>query len=339
MAKEIGIDLGSSSIVVSVVGDGIISREPSVIALDRTSGRLLDIGTSAEMYAKNNYDTTMLYRPLREGLIAQCEVTQHLISETLRNCAPHNRSPQIMLSIPCGLTDDEEGALIEIAARAGVRDCSLVYTPIASLVGAGLMGQGAMIVVDIGASFTNIMVIADGEIISMSTLQAAGNHFDDAIVRYVENEHGIRMSRRTAENVKKRIGTVWFADDNKYIDVKGKSTIGDAVRVVRISAREMFTALEEPTAAILEALCVTISRIPSEYIGSAFSKGIYLCGGGSLLDGFDRMISGVTGVNSAVIENPIGSAALGISKILGSLTETKKSIHANLSRMYIKNFR
>jgi rod shape-determining protein MreB len=336
MQSELGIDLGSSSIVVSRPGEGIVLGEATIAAVNGEDGTLVALGADAErLLTQSRTNSVKMLRPLRESIITR-DYTQKLIKRCIRNSALDTEGVRVLVSIPCNFSEVEESALYELCVQAGASEAYLAYAPLASIVGSGASLGTPSLSVNIGASHTDILLICRGRIFYKSTLGVAGNEFDRAIASYISEKHNVRISMRTAEAIKTGIGTVWMGSDRKFLDIKGKDNLGN-IRTVRISSDEMFVALEEPTSAILEAICKAIVKVPSDCVGEVFSRGILLCGGGSTLDGLDKMISGVTGVKATLLKNPKGVTAIGLSKMLENLPKKIATGTFNISREYIKN--
>lgn len=340
MQAGLGIDLGSSAIIASKPGAGIVFGEAAIAAVSSADGSLLALGSDAENLLLHNRNSGVkLYRPLKDSIITR-DYTQKLISRcinrSLKNTDKTADGLRVLVSIPCNFSEVEESALCEVCVQAGATEAYLVYSPIAALVGSGMSLGSPSLSVNIGASHTDIMLISRGRIFYKSSIPTAGNDFDLAIANYINEKHNVKISMRTAEAIKTGIGTVWMGSDRKFLDIKGKDNLG-VVRTVRISSDEMFVALEEPTSAILDALCKAISKIPTDCVNTVFEKGILLCGGGSTLDGLDKMISGVTGVKAVVLKNPMGVTSLGLSRMLERLPDRISHGTLNISREYIKN--
>ena len=337
MQKEIGIDLGSSCLLVSTAEEGILFREPSVVAIGRESDRLLSIGqTAADNFAASP-GSMRLIRPLRKGILSDPEATRTVLAHILRQtCGNLIIRPRVLIGIPFNFSEEEESLMEWTAARAGARETFLVYTPVAAMAGMELARDSAVLLADIGASQTSILLAAASRILYRNTVRVGGDSFDTAIASYLLDKHGIRISARSAEAVKLRIGTVWIHREDRKIDVRGKQDDSGESITVRVSSREMFDALEEPTACLLEAICDGISHIPSQYVGEVFRRGILLCGGGSCLDGLDKMIAGVTGVNARVVERPDEVTALGLGRILADLPTSMKNEKINISARILR---
>ncbi len=336
MQKNLGIDLGSSTIIVSSADEGVLSREATIVAVRKADNSLLAVGNEAEkLFSRNKSGEVRIVRPLKESIITK-EYTHNLISASIRSQTERNEIARAVVSAPCYLSEVEEIALREVVVQAGVKEAFLVYSPIAALVGGGIPLDRSSLTVNIGAARTDILLICKGRIFYKSTLDVAGDHFDLAIATYINEKYGVKISLRTAEAVKTSIGTVWLSSDRKYIDIKGRDARTREIRTVRISSDEMFTALEEPTSAIVGAICNAISKIPTDCVTDVFERGIMLAGGGSALDGLDKMIGGVTEVRTRVLANPADCVSLGLSKIISVLPEKLPKGTINVSKICIK---
>lgn len=338
MHKEIGIDLGSMNMSVSTAEEGIIARAPSVVAVTRTeSPRLHSVGEEALRTEKETPEAVRVIRPLQKGLVADDEATRimlsHLIHMTCGNLIIH---PRVILSVPFNLTEEQENVLEWTANHAGARETFLVYSPVAALAGMEIQRDAAVFIVDIGASQTSIMLAAGARILYKNTVSVGGDSFDAAIANYISKEKKVRIITRQAEGIKRKIGSVWIHREERHVDLRGRDLVSGESVPLRVTSHEMFDALEEPMAALLAAICEAISQIPSRYVGDIFHRGILLCGGGSLLDGLDKMISGVTGVGARVVQNPTEVVGLGLGRILSELPTSMKNEKLNISMRYLR---
>ncbi len=332
MHKEIGIDLGSATMLVSTAEEGIIAKEPTVVAIGRDTNRLYSIGGEAERDAADATKNLRLVHPLRDGIVADADATRTMLSHALRlTCGNLIIKPRVLIGIPFDLSDEEEALIEWTAAHAGARETFLVYTPVAAMAGMGLSWESAVLIVDIGATRTSLMLTGGGKILYKDTVAVGGDSFDLAIADYLMGRHRMRISTRSARIVKNKIGTLWINQEDRRIDIKGKQAEDGMPATIRLSSHEMFDALEEPTAKLIAAICEAINCIPTMHVGEVFGRGILLCGGASQLDGLDKMISGVTGVNARVVERPDEVVAVGLGKILADLPTSMKNERINIS--------
>lgn len=332
MHKELGIDLGSATMLISTAEEGIIAKEPTVVAVGRDTNRLYSIGGEAERDAADAAKNLRLVHPLRDGIAADADATRTMILHALHlTCGNLIIKPRVLIGIPFDLSDEEEAVIEWQATHAGARETFLVYTPVAAMAGIGLSWDSAALIVDIGATRTSLMLAGGGKILYKETVAVGGDSFDSAIAEYLLQRHRIKINTRSARIVKNKIGTLWINQEDRRIDIKGKQAEDGMPATVRLSSHEMFDALEEPTARLIAAVCEAINSIPTSHVGEVFGRGILLCGGASQLDGLDKMISGVTGVNARVVDRPDEVVAMGLGRILADLPTSMKNEKINIS--------
>ena len=322
VGKDVGIDLGTATVLVYVKGKGIVVNEPSVVALDKNTMRLRKVGREAREMLGRTPENIIALRPLRDGVISKYDITQQMIQYFINKaCGPQIFKPRMVICIPSGVTEVEKRAVLDAATQAGSRKTYLVEEPVAAAMGAGIditLPTGNMIV-DIGGGTTDIAVISLNYVVVSDSIKVAGDKFDEAIIRYVRKKHKLLIGETTAELIKRRIGTVWEVDDTKYIDVKGRCLVSGLPRVIRIHSREMLEALEEPISFIIESIRGVVERTPPELVGDILNNGIILTGGGCLLAGLDKLIAYVTGIKTVIAKNPERCVALGTGKCLDNL--------------------
>lgn len=336
MRNQLAIDLGGANLLAASVGEGIIVQEPSVIAISKTDGKVLAVGHSAEQKLNIRDASVGGVRPFGEGLIANPDVTAEVLSRCLAS-AGYNRAlgGDLLLAVPCDFTNAQEDLLVTVAESLGVTSCYLMYSPLAAVISSYDQIPEACLAVDIGANKTNILLICRGRIYYMKSIDVAGAAFDRAIADYVQRKRRVRISLRTAEEVKTRVGTVWSSPENRSVEVTGKDANGRLVSV-RVSASEMYEALEDPMSRILEAICVAVSKVPIHSVNQVFDLGISLSGGGACLDGIEKMISGVTGVATHLVSDPAGATANGLADAYQLLPhDIPKNLH-NISEFVMK---
>ncbi len=320
MGKDIGIDLGTATVLVYVKGKGIVLKEPSVVAIDRNTDKILKVGRAAqEMLGRTPGNITAI-RPLRDGVISQYEVTLRMLQHFIRRVCGASLifKPRVAICVPSGITEVETRAVWDAAVQAGAKRTYLIEEPVAAALGAGIdisMPNGHMIV-DIGGGTTDIAVISLNGVVVSESIKVAGDKFDEAIIRYVRRKHNVLIGERTAEEIKKKIGCAWQREEPTMIEVKGRCLVQGLPRVIRLNSMEMPDALEEPITAIVESVCSVIERTPPELIGDILHNGIVMTGGGSLLFGLDRLIANVTGVRTRVADHPVSCVAIGTGKYL-----------------------
>lgn len=338
MAKDIGIDLGTASVLVYVKGKGIVLKEPSVVAIDKNTDKILKVGREAQQMLGRTPGNITAIRPLKDGVISQYEYTlkmiHHFISKACgRSISSILSPPRVIICVPSGITEVEERAVLDAATQAGARKTYLIEEPVAAAIGAGIditMPYGNM-VVDIGGGTTDVAVISLRDVVVSESIKVAGDKFDEAIIRYVRRKYNVLIGERTAEAIKIRVGSAWQREEPCWIEVKGRCLTKGLPKVIRISSLEMPEALEEPITAIIEAVCSVIERTPPELIGDILHNGIVMTGGGSLLYGLDKLIESVTGVKTRVAKNAISCVAIGTGKSLELMNSIPEGV-LNISR-------
>ncbi len=317
--RDIGIDLGTATVLVYVKGKGIVLKEPSVVAIDKNTDKILKVGREAQQMLGRTPGNIIAIRPLRDGVISQYEITLRMIQHFIRQASgPMIFKPCVMICVPSGITEVEERAVVDAAKQAGAKKTVLIEEPVAAAIGAGLdisVPKGNM-VIDIGGGTTDIAVISLGGVVVSESIKVAGDKFDEAIIRYVRKKYNVLIGERTAEAIKIAIGSVWTREERKYIDVKGRCLIQGLPRMIRVWSDEMIEALDEPITAIVDAVTSVIERTPPELIGDIVANGIVMTGGGSLLYGLDYLITNVTGIQTRVADKAVSCVALGTGKSL-----------------------
>ena len=335
MSKDIGIDLGTATVLVYVKGRGMVIKEPSVVAIDKNTGKILKFGREAQMMLGRTPGNITAIRPLRDGVITQYDITQKMIQHFIKkSCGTVIFKPRVIICVPSGITEVEERAVVDAATQAGAKRTYLIEEPVAAAIGAGInisAPRGHM-VLDIGGGTSDIAVISLGGVVVSESIKVAGDKFDEAIIRYVRRKHNVLIGERTAEEIKIKIGCAWPREEIRTIDVKGRCLVQGLPRMVRITSAEIPDALEEPITAIVEAVCSVIERTPPELIGDILQNGIVMTGGGSLLYGLDRLITYATGVRTRVADKAVSCVALGTGRSLEMLSRLPEDA-VNISRM------
>lgn len=322
LSRNIGIDLGTATVLVYVQGKGIVLQEPSVVAIDTNTDRILKVGIEAQQMLGRTPGNIVAVRPLRDGVISQYEVTLKMIQYFIRRaCGNLFFQPNVMICIPSGITEVEKKAVLDAAREAGAQKTYLIEEPVAAAIGAGLNIYAPIgnMVVDIGGGTTDVAVLSlGGAVVSRST-KIAGDKFDEAIIRYVRRKYNVLIGERTAEAVKKQIGAVYDHPEAVHVEVKGRCIRQGLPKVITISSKEMIEALAEPVTAILDVICWVIENTPPELLGDILHNGIVMTGGGSLLYGFDQLITQVTGIKTRVAKDAVSCVAIGTGKSLDNL--------------------
>ncbi|MBR0156654.1 MAG: rod shape-determining protein MreB [Clostridia bacterium] len=321
--NDVGIDLGTSSVLVYVKNKGIVLREPSVVAVEKVTGRIYAVGEEARRMLGRTPGKIIAIRPLKDGVISNFDITERLLRHFLKQVVGKKLffKPRVVVCVPSGVTEVEKRSVIEATEEAGARHTYLIEEPIAAAIGAGIdinQPRGNM-VVDIGAGTTDIAVISLGGSVLSESIKIAGDKFDEAIVRYMRKKHNLLIGERTAEEMKIRIGSAYPRKEQIYIDVKGRNMISGLPQQLTIGSNEMIDALEEPLQQILETVRLLFESTPPELASDIAENGICLTGGGALLYGMDKLVAEHTKVPCYVAEDPISCVAIGTGKVLDGL--------------------
>ena len=335
LAKDIGIDLGTASVLVYIKGKGVVLQEPSVVAIDKNSGRLLKVGEEAQAMLGRTPGNIVAIRPLREGVISDYDMTERMLREFIHkvNGGFALFKPRVIICVPSGITEVEERAVVDAGIQAGARRVYLIEEPVAAAIGAGIdisKPDGHM-VVDIGGGTSDIAVISLSGVVESASIKVAGDQFNEALVKYMRRKHNILIGERTAEIMKMEIGCVFPRTQEATIEVKGRCLMTGLPKTLTISSTEMLEAFEEPVERILEAIHGVLERTPPELVADIATNGIVLTGGGSLVNGLDKLVEARTGIHTMVAENAISCVALGTGKSLDSLSSMTDGT-VNLSR-------
>ena len=335
LAKDIGIDLGTASVLVYIKGKGVALNEPSVVAIDKNTGRLLKVGAEAQAMLGRTPGNIVAIRPLRDGVISDYDMTERMLKEFIRKVTGgfHLFPPRIMVCVPSGITEVEERAVIDAGRQAGARRVYLIEEPVAAAIGAGIditKPDGHM-VVDIGGGTSDIAVISLSGVVESASIKVAGDQFNEAVVKYMRRKHNILIGERTAEQMKMEIGCVYPKEEEATIEIKGRCLMTGLPKTITVNSTEMMEAFEEPVERILEAVHNVLERTPPELVADISNNGIVMTGGGSLVDGFDKLITARTGIHTVVAEDAISCVAEGTGKSLDSLGDMQDGT-VNLSR-------
>lgn len=335
LAKDIGIDLGTASVLVYIKGKGVVLNEPSVVAIDKNTGRLLKVGAEAQAMLGRTPGNIVAIRPLRDGVISDYDMTERMLKEFIRKVTGgfHLFPPRIMVCVPSGITEVEERAVIDAGRQAGARRVYLIEEPVAAAIGTGIditKPDGHM-VVDIGGGTSDIAVISLSGVVESASIKVAGDQFNESIVKYMRRKHNILIGERTAEQMKMEIGCVYPKEEEATIEIKGRCLMTGLPKTITVNSTEMMEAFEEPVERILEAVHNVLERTPPELVADISNNGIVMTGGGSLVDGFDKLITARTGIHTVVAEDAIFCVAEGTGKSLDSLGDMQDGT-VNLSR-------
>ena len=320
MSVDIGIDLGTASILVYVRGKGVVLKEPSVGAFDRDTNEIKAIGEEARMMLGRTPGNIIAVRPLRKGVISDYTVTEKMIKYFVQKSLGKRtlKKPRISVCVPSGVTEVEKKAVEEATYAAGAREVYLIEEPVAAAIGAGIdisKPCGNMIV-DVGGGTSDIAVISLGGTVVNRSLKIAGDDFDDAIVRYMKKQHNLLIGERTAEEMKIKIGTVYPFDEESVMEVRGRNLITGLPKTVEVAASETEEALREAALQIVEAVTGVLERTPPELSADILDRGIVLTGGGAMLRGLEGLIEEKTGIHTMTAEEPMQAVAVGTGQFV-----------------------
>ncbi|MHB1453901.1 MAG: rod shape-determining protein MreB [Saccharofermentanales bacterium] len=319
---EIGIDLGTATVLIYVKGKGVVLREPSVVAINSRTGRVLAVGENASLMLGRTPGSVEAIRPLRDGVISDFKVTEVMLKEFIRRVFKGSFAkyfkPTIMVCVPSVITQVEQKAVEDACRHAGAKDVFLIREPIAAAIGAGIdiaKACGSMIV-DIGGGTTDIAVISLCRPVVDYSLKVAGDKFDEAIVKYIRRKHNILIGERTAEELKINIGCAYKRDDEISMEVRGRNLITGLPATITVHSEEMLEALEEPVSHIFEAVHSVLERTPPELMADISQRGVVLTGGGALLYGLDRLLAEKIGIEVVVADDAVSCVAIGTGRAL-----------------------
>ena len=324
--EDIGIDLGTASVLVFKKGEGIVLHEPSVVALDRNTNKAIAIGDEARQMLGRTPGHIVAIRPLREGVIADYDTTEKMLTYFIKRVMGRRLffKPRVIVCIPTGATDVEERAVRQATLASGAKEAFIIEEPLAAALGAGLNIEEATgnMVVDIGGGTSDIAVLSLGGMVCNTSLRVGGDKFDEAIIRYIRREYSLMIGERTAEDIKIQIGTAWITDENenKSMDVKGRDLVSGLPKTIKIRSTESWEALEEPVYAVIEAVKKVLEVTPPELAADIVNTGIVMTGGGSLLNGLDKLLSKETRLPVFIAEDAISCVAIGTGKALNEMS-------------------
>ena len=318
MTKDMGIDLGTANTLVYIKGQGIVVREPSVVAIRDDSKEVLAVGEEAKRMIGRTPGNIVAIRPMKDGVIADFDVTQSMLSYFIQKAAAKKGvvSPRIAICVPFGVTEVEKRAIEEAARTAGAKDAFLIEEPMAAAIGAGLRieePEGNM-VVDIGGGTSEIAIISLGGIVTAKSIRLGGDELDEAIVNYVKKEYSLMIGERTAEDVKIKIGSAYKEGDEVDMEIRGRDLISGLPKTMQISSSEVRDALRDPVNSIVDGIKSTLEKTPPELASDIMENGIMLTGGGALLKGLDKLVREETGMPVKIAENPLDCVAIGTGK-------------------------
>ncbi len=330
--KDIGIDLGTATVLVFVKGKGIVLREPSVVAIDQSTGKILSVGEDAKVMIGKTPGNVVAIRPLRDGVIADYTMTEVMLREFMKKVT-HGIERlvrhRLMIGVPAGATDVERRAVLEAALEVGAKEAYLIEEPMAAAIGANMpVGEpvGNM-VVDIGGGTTDIAIVSLGGLVVYESLRVGGDKFDESIVRYMRKQYNLAIGEQTAEDIKKQIGACdpKTASPEKVVDIRGRDLVQGLPRQVMVSSLDIARAIEEPVNSIIAGIKRVLEKTPPELSADVMDRGIILTGGGASLRGIAELIMEETEINAMVAESASECVALGTGIALESLDKLKET--------------
>jgi rod shape-determining protein MreB len=324
LGSDIGIDLGTASILVYIKGKGVVLKEPSVVAFDRDTNKIKAIGEEARLMLGRTPGNIIAVRPLRQGVISDYTVTEKMLKYFIQKAVGKQRfrKPLISVCVPSGVTEVEKKAVEDATYQAGARDVKIIEEPIAAAIGAGIdisRPCGNMIV-DIGGGTTDIAVISLGGTVVSTSVKTAGDDFDDAIVRFMRKKHNLLIGERTAEDIKIKIGSAYRRPESITMEVRGRNLVTGLPKTIAVTSEETEEALKETTSQIVEAVHNVLEKTPPELAADIADRGIVLTGGGCLLYGLEQLIEQKTGISTMTAEDPMTAVAIGTGKYVEFLS-------------------
>jgi rod shape-determining protein MreB len=324
LSSDIGIDLGTSNTLVYVKDQGIVLREPSVVAVQAGTNKVLAVGDEAKRMLGRTPANIVAVRPLKDGVISDFEVTEAMLRHFISKV--HNRRrvrarPRVVIAVPSGITEVEKRAVRESAAHAGAREVYLIEEPMAAAIGVGLPVQdpAGNMIIDIGGGTTEVALISLSGIVFSRSVRVAGDELDEAIVQYMKRAYNLMVGERTAEEIKIKIGSAYPSEKETSVEVKGRDLVAGLPKTLMITSQEVREALLEPISTIVDSVRITLERCPPELSADLVDRGLVLAGGGALLRGFDKLLSEETGLPVHVAEDPLSAVAEGTGKCLNEL--------------------
>ena len=332
--RDIAIDLGTTSTLLYVRGKGVSMREPTVVAVDKITGKMLKVGGEAEKMLGRTPANIVAIHPIANGVISDYDMTTRMLQELISRVTSFSFfKPAVIVCVPSSITGVEERAIIDAAIEAGARKVYLLETAVATSTGAGIditKPEGHMII-DLGGGTTEIAVVSLGGVVECESIKTAGDEFDEAIVKYIRRKHNILIGMRSAEELKRTIGCAYPRNEIGSMEVKGRCLLTGLPKSVTVSSNDMIEALEEPLEKLLETIHMVLERTPPELVADISVNGIVMSGGGSLIWGLDKLITSRTGIEAAVVDDPLACAAYGAGKMLRELNNMQEGM-INLAR-------
>lgn len=328
-SNDIGIDLGTANTLVYVKDRGIVLREPSVVAIQDGTKRILAVGDEAKRMLGRTPGNIVAIRPMKAGVIADFEITEAMLRYFIKKI--HNRRkmvrPRIIIAVPSDITEVEKRAVKDSARHAGAREVFLIEEPMAAAIGVGLpvSDPAGNMIVDIGGGTTEVALISLAGIVFSRTVRVGGDEMDECIVQYMKRVYNLMIGERTAEEIKMTMGSAYPVDEETSIEVKGRDLVAGLPKTLTITSEEIREALQEPVSSIVDAIRITLERCPPELSSDLVDRGMVLAGGGALLRGFDKLIAEQTGLPVHIADDPLSAVAEGTGVVLNELSFIRKT--------------
>ena len=338
--RDIAVDMGTSNTLVYVAGKGVVLREPTVVAVDKTTGEMLKIGEDAKKTLGRTPANIVVIHPISLGVISDYDMAAMMLRELISKVTSFSLfKPRVLLCVPSSIAGVEERAIIDAAIEAGARKVYLLETAVATAIGAGvdISKPDGHMVIDIGGGTSEVAVVSMGGVVECESFPTAGDSFDEAIIRYIRKKHNVLIGSKTAEELKISIGGALPRPDAYEEEAKGRCLLTGLPKTVKVSSEELVEVLAEPTQLILDNIHSVLERTPPELVGDLGSNGIILSGSGSMLYGLDSVIERSTGIPTIPVDDPSSCAAHGAGKMLTRLDDMKDGMMNFLRRRQMKN--
>ncbi|QSX05380.1 rod shape-determining protein [Sedimentibacter sp. zth1] len=326
---DVGIDLGTASVLVYIRGKGIVMQEPSVVAIDKNTNRILEVGEEARKMLGRTPGNIVAIRPLRDGVISDFDITEKMLKYFIKKAIGSSFiRPRVIICVPSGVTEVEKRAVLDASNNAGAKRTFLIEEPVAAAIGAGLdiSKPAGHMIIDIGGGTTDIAVISLGGIVVSKSIKIAGDKCDEAIVRYIRKKYNVMVGTRSAEDLKISIGTAFPVEEEKTMEVRGRNLVTGLPKNITISSSDMLEAMEETVTSIADAVHSVFEKTPPELASDISERGIVMTGGGCLIDGLDKLIAKRTGVITHIADDAVSCVAKGTGKSLENLDSLSDSL-------------
>jgi rod shape-determining protein MreB len=330
LSNDIGIDLGTANTLVCVRGTGIVLNEPSVVAVEKASRKVLAIGAAAKEMLGRTPGEIEAIRPMKDGVIADFEITEKLLSDFIKRVVRHKylMKPKIVISVPSGITEVEKRAVRDSAENAGAREVFLLPEPMAAAIGIGMPVESptGIMIVDIGGGTSEIAVIALNGIVNNTSIRIAGDELNEAIVLYLKKNYNLLIGELTAEEVKIKAGSAFPMEKEESLEIKGRDLVAGVPKTMKLSSAQVREAMSEPVDAIVEAVRQSLERTPPELASDILDRGIILTGGGALLRGLDKRLKQETNLPVVVADDPLTCVVRGCGAVLENMAKFEKVV-------------